>query len=168
MRNSKRPSTTSNKTEKVVHAVKRQIRPPHVAYAVLGLTFVAHIFFPIRSIIGFPYTLWGIPLVILGLAINGWASALLHRTGTTLLPYENPSTLVVDGPYGFSRNPIYLSAFVLTSGIVVLLGSLTVLPAPIVLLIALDVMFIRQEERNLEAAFGVDYLEYKERVRRWL
>ncbi|HKZ86969.1 MAG TPA: isoprenylcysteine carboxylmethyltransferase family protein [Anaerolineae bacterium] len=148
--------------------MKKRIRPPHVAYAVLGLTFVAHILFPIRRIIDFPHTLWGIPLAILGLVINGWASALLYHRKTTLMPFEKPSALVVDGPYGFSRNPIYLSAVVLTSGIVVLLGSLTVLPAPIVLLLVLDVMFVRHEERNLEATFGVDYLEYKKRVRRWL
>jgi len=29
----------------------------------------------------------------------------------------------------------------------------------------LDVMFIRHEERNLEATLGVKYLEYKKRVR---
>ena len=35
-------------------------------------------------------------------------------------------------------------------------------------LLALDAMFIRREERNLEATFGVKYLEYKKQVRRWL
>ena len=64
--------------------------------------------------------------------------------------------------------PPHVAYVVITSGIVVLLGSLAVLPAPIVMLLALDVLFTRHEERNLEAIFGVDYLEYKKQVRRWM
>jgi len=48
------------------------------------------------------------------------------------------------------------------------LGSLITFLFPIFFLLIMDWYFVPVEEKNLEKIFGRKYLEYKERVRRWL
>jgi protein-S-isoprenylcysteine O-methyltransferase Ste14 len=61
-----------------------------------------------------------------------------------------------------------LGGVILSLGIAVLLGSLITFVFPIVLLLILDQLYIPVEERKLEETFGKEYLEYKQRVRRWI
>jgi protein-S-isoprenylcysteine O-methyltransferase Ste14 len=72
------------------------------------------------------------------------------------------------GPYGYSRNPIYLGDTLLLLGLG-LAGSWPslLLGAPIFAL-AVDRYAIRPEESHLAARFPQDFAAYKKRVRRWL
>jgi protein-S-isoprenylcysteine O-methyltransferase Ste14 len=83
-------------------------------------------------------------------------------------PYKPTSALVVDGPYRYSRNPIYLADALIYIGISVVIDTLW----PILLLpIALAVLqqgVIAREERYLERKFGDQYRQYQASVRRWL
>ena len=75
---------------------------------------------------------------------------------------------MVDGPFRFSRNPLYLSLTGLYLGLAMLINTAwppLLLP---VLLAFLHWGVIRREERYLEVKFGSTYLNYKARVRRWL
>ncbi len=79
-----------------------------------------------------------------------------------------PSSLVVDGPFKYSRNPMYLGMVLALTGLALLLGTVTpwlVIP-PFVWL--MTVLFVRQEEQTMEKQFGSDYLAYKKKVRRWV
>jgi protein-S-isoprenylcysteine O-methyltransferase Ste14 len=78
------------------------------------------------------------------------------------------SALVVDGPFRFTRNPVYLGMVLFLFGVGVLLGSLT--PFLVIPLFALviDRRFVRVEEAMLTKAFGPSYSAYQSRVRRWL
>jgi protein-S-isoprenylcysteine O-methyltransferase Ste14 len=77
-------------------------------------------------------------------------------------------TLITSGPYGFSRNPLYLGGNVfIFFGAALLLGSPTALVITAVHLPLLD-LFIRREERQLEKDFGEEWLRYKQHVRRWI
>lgn len=99
----------------------------------------------------------------------GLASVLNFRNaGTTILPAGRPTTAVVDnGPYRFTRNPMYLAMVLAYLGIALLLNSMwALLLLPIVLLIV-DRFVIRREERYLAAKFGDSYRQYCSRVRRW-
>lgn len=80
---------------------------------------------------------------------------------------ERTTTIVRTGPYGFSRNPIYLSFIVLVLGLSVWLNDLWLLVTlvPAVGFIALVV--IPREERFLDRNFGGQYSNYKAAVRRW-
>lgn len=87
---------------------------------------------------------------------------------TTPIPYRRPATLVMWGPYRFSRNPMYLAGTLIYLGVAGLRGVFwAVLLLPIVLIV-LDRFVIPQEESILRAAFGVAYERYCARVRRWL
>ena len=88
--------------------------------------------------------------------------------GTTIDFYEAPNRLVTDGPFHISRNPIYLSGVILSLGVAILLGSLITFVFPIALLVILDRYYVPFEEKRLEETFGTQYLEYKQRVRRWI
>ncbi len=78
-----------------------------------------------------------------------------------------PDALVTTGPYAVSRNPMYLGHLIFLAGLVALTRS------PV----ALAGLFIQRQrfservaldERRLADRFGHDYVEYVERVPRWL
>ena len=110
----------------------------------------------------------GVVGVLAWLALDGLASLRFVRAGTPVIPFKPTTALVVDGPYRLSRNPIYLGMAALYIGLAFLLGILwSLLFLPFVL-IAVDRLIIAREEPYLERKFGQDYVEYKERVRRWI
>ena len=91
------------------------------------------------------------------------------RRARTPLDVRKPATaLITQGPYRFSRNPIYVSMTLLYAGLAFLLGNGWVLALAAPVLLVMDFWVVRREERHLEAKFGEDYLRYKAAVRRWL
>jgi protein-S-isoprenylcysteine O-methyltransferase Ste14 len=80
---------------------------------------------------------------------------------------QQPDTLVIGGPFRWSRHPMYV-AWTLA-----FLGSAPLLETrwPLVLSPLLGWWIrreVRREERDLIARFGNDYLRYMERVRRYI
>ena len=109
----------------------------------------------------------GIALVVLGAAIWAWAFTQMFRARTNISPYKPSTAFVTGGPYGFSRNPIYVAMTLLYAGAAL---SFRIIPALLLLPMALLLVHfgvIRREERYLEAKFGDRYREYRSRVRRW-
>jgi protein-S-isoprenylcysteine O-methyltransferase Ste14 len=95
------------------------------------------------------------------------ASALkMHSKRTPVTFIKATTTIISDGPYGYSRNPLYLSLLLLMLGLSILLNWLWLHLSVIPLFIILDVNVIRREERYLENEFGDSYREYKGRVRK--
>lgn len=91
----------------------------------------------------------------------------MRQAGTDVRPDKPTSSLIVEGPYRFSRNPIYLGFTLFYSGITALANSL---PSDLLLPFVLVVMrrgVIEREEHYLERIFGEEYLRYKASVRRW-
>lgn len=92
----------------------------------------------------------------------------LKRAGTPVNPFKSTTSLVVEGPYRLSRNPMYLSLTLLYAGAGVLLNlmwTFVLLPG------ALAIMHygvILREERYLEEKFGQAYQRYRAKVRRWI
>ena len=125
--------------------------------------------------------LWPMPLLpgglrfIAGLAVILMGGLMMpiviwrfHRARTTLEVWKPASALITEGPYRYSRNPIYIALTLLYLGIGILIdmGWVLILAAPVLLVINLWV--VRGEERHLEARFGEEYLNYKATVRRWI
>lgn len=105
---------------------------------------------------------------VAGFGIMTWAWALFRRRRTPLRPTETPTAMVFDGPYRFTRNPMYLGIVLMLLGVAVGLGTIVAFLAPLVFLVVMDHVFIPYEEQMLQNAFGQDYLNYMRRVRRWL
>ena len=133
------------------------------------LLFLYDIFYPVGFTIPFPFNLFGLFLVIPGFILIAWANYTLTRkiSWTEREPFHTPSALVVEGPYKYSRNPVYLAVITLFTGIGMILGSWTFIMANAAVFIVFR-FFIRWEEKKLEETFGEEYLEFKKRVRRWL
>ena len=90
------------------------------------------------------------------------------RAGTELPPFRPTTAIVTDGPFRFTRNPMYIGMTLLYVGLAVgfdLIWALILLPA---VLLVIRFYAIAREERYLEAKFGEEYLSYKRRVRRWV
>ncbi len=103
-----------------------------------------------------------------GLALFVWTLWTFARHRTTVNPYKAASSLCTDGPFRFSRNPIYVGDWFILAGASLLLKTVwPLLFAPLIWAL-LRYGVIRHEEAHLEAKFGDDYVDYKSRVRRWL
>jgi protein-S-isoprenylcysteine O-methyltransferase Ste14 len=99
---------------------------------------------------------------------NGWSLRLFGRHGTGLLPGQATHAMIEEGPYRFSRNPLYVGMLVLYLALALLAPTfwgLVVFPLA-VLLVRWGA--ILPEERFLRERFGAPYDDYTRRVRRWL
>jgi len=148
--------------------MKKRIMPPMFFYIGILLIILLHFIFPVLQIIYYPYTLLGILLIIFGIISNIWAWLLFNKNKTTQNPFKNPDKFVTKGIYRISRNPMYLGMLLILMGISVLLGSLITFIFPIGFFIIIRNLFIPLEEKNLKNKFGKKYLEYKNKVRRWI
>jgi protein-S-isoprenylcysteine O-methyltransferase Ste14 len=83
------------------------------------------------------------------------------------MPHKAADKLVTDGPFRIRRNPIYMGEVLIFLGLAqATLNIWLAIMAPI-FAIAILRLAILPEERHLEARFGQEYLDYKERTRRW-
>jgi protein-S-isoprenylcysteine O-methyltransferase Ste14 len=109
---------------------------------------------------------WG--LIAAGLLGFVWALAALWTHRTTVNPYKAADCLVCNGPFAWSRNPIYLCDWLVYAGVTLLLHSVwPLLLAPLVWVVMRHAV-IAHEEAHLAARFGAQYTAYCQRVRRWL
>jgi protein-S-isoprenylcysteine O-methyltransferase Ste14 len=110
----------------------------------------------------------GWPLVAVAVVLTGTAIGLFRAMGNTPNPFKPVVVLAVEGPYRWTRNPMYLGLAALYVGLAALFNTvwpLVVLPFVILLI---QRLVIAKEERYLEAKFGQAYRDYKARVRRWI
>jgi protein-S-isoprenylcysteine O-methyltransferase Ste14 len=123
------------------------------------------------DVIPYPYNFVGIPLILVGMLLIIWANYALLWIGRIGFkdrePMQRPSSLVLDGPYRFTRNPIYLGCLLIMFGLVIIWSSIVTALLFIVVYVIFRFVFIRREEIILEEEFGEEYREFKKRVRRW-
>jgi len=144
--------------------------PPLVFFAFLGAGFLFDYLIPCR-LFRLPQEVRLISSAVLA-AISfyfalGSIIALL-RNKTPFDPSKPTVTIVCQGPFQLSRNPMYLSLLLLLAGVALFTSSLWLCLAVPALWIVLDKSAVRPEEEYLERNFGGRYLEYKAKVRRWL
>lgn len=127
-----------------------------------------HLFLPVHQLFFSPITYLGILASIIGIGIILFCAYIFHQKNTTIKPFQESSYLVRDSIFHYSRNPIYLGMIITLIGVWIILGSLT--PVFIIPLFTwlIQELFIKEEERMLEAKFGDSYQEYKATVRRWI
>jgi protein-S-isoprenylcysteine O-methyltransferase Ste14 len=97
-----------------------------------------------------------------------WGIRTLYAARTAIRPDKPATVLVTDGPYRFSRNPLYLSLTLMHAGIALIANSLWALLFLVPVTFAMSRFVIRPEERYLERRFGAAYERYRTSVRRWI
>lgn len=110
----------------------------------------------------------GIALILAGVWLNIRGSGQFERAGTPIRPGSRGGSLVTDGVFRFSRNPMYLGLAAGLVGAALGLGSVLALAVPAVFVWILDRRFIAKEEQLLDVEFGEAYREYQRCVRRWI
>ncbi len=104
-----------------------------------------------------------------GALVAGAGVGQFRRAATSLSPFAGTGvrTLVVNGVYAWTRNPMYLGLALALAGVVVWRGSwAAVVPGPL-FCAYLQRFQIGPEERDLAAAFGPEFTAYQARVGRW-
>lgn len=141
--------------------------PPNYFYLCLILCIVLRFVFPEFKIMPSPYDMTGLVLIALGiyLVIDPWYLFKKHNTPES---FEPTTTLVKDGIYKYSRNPMYLGGILFLTGLSVTMNNLVSLISPFIFFLFMNFMFIPYEEDELTKAFGDKYVEYKKKVRRWI
>jgi protein-S-isoprenylcysteine O-methyltransferase Ste14 len=114
-------------------------------------------------------TLGGSLMIAAGIAIGIGSVYSFRNASTTILPAGRPTTAIVEsGPYRFTRNPMYVAMSCAYIGLSLLLNTAWALLLLPLVVIVVDLLVIRREERYLAGKFGEPYRAYCARVRRWL
>ena len=148
--------------------MKFKIMPPAYLFIFLLLSIVLHFIFPIKRIVPPPYTYFGVLVIGVGVMLNIWSDSLFKKKNIPIKPQDNPTQLETSGLFRISRHPMYLGMVMVLLGVFIVLGSLITFIFPVGFLIVMNRVFIPFEENNLERIFGKEYLNYKQKVRRWL
>lgn len=113
-------------------------------------------------------TPWGAPLLVWGyLQYLFVGHYRLPRAGGTAGMDAMPERILAEGPYRYTRNPMYLGHLIFMLGVVLTFWSRSAL----ILLAARAIWFqqrVLQDETRLEQAFGTEYSAYRTRVKRWI
>lgn len=149
---------------------KIKIPPPLYGVAAAGLIVALYFWLPLY-VVKFPgQNGLAISAIALGILIELTALNQFrkHRTTPNPLAPERTSTLVTNGIYRFSRNPMYVGLALILTGICLRLGHISGWVIIPVFIATINQMQIKPEERALQVNFGADFENYKSRVRRWL
>ena len=134
--------------------------------AVLDRVYPARIFGPGAGDVS-RYVAAGV-LIAAGLALMATFLSAFRQHGTNVPTYKPATALVTDGPYRFTRNPGYVSMFLVFAGIVLAADSVWLAILLVAFAIVIHFGVVAREERYLEGKFGEDYRRYKQKVRRWV
>lgn len=147
-----------------------------VTYATLFVSLVL-VFLPARVLSSAGVTLpaaigtWQVAGVFVGaigaaLALSCILTFALVGRGTPA-PFDPPRRLVIQGPYRFVRNPMYLGAGLALAGAALFYQSFALLGYLAVFLLATHVFVVAYEEPALRRTFPRDYEAYCAKTRRW-
>jgi|TARA_B110000914_G_C15318722_1_gene379166 protein-S-isoprenylcysteine O-methyltransferase Ste14 len=141
--------------------------PPFLTLLGLILQGFLNSFLPFYSFNYFP-TILSIALVLIGVGSIVYLLGLFKKKETAILPDGDPEVLLTDGPYRYSRNPIYISMTIILIGSAMLYNCLSAFIIPILFMILVKNIWIDYEEAKLKKIFGQEYLNYQKKVRRWI
>ena len=150
-------------------AAKVWVLPPALYLTALVVGVVLHWLVPLGFAEGSTARLGlGVAAIAAGLAIIRAAFSVFKRIGQDPNPRTSTPVITRDGPYRFTRNPMYLglSLILLGLGVALANGWIVVMLVPTLAIMHYGV--ILPEERYLERKFGEEYARFRASVRRWI
>lgn len=108
----------------------------------------------------------GIIFVVLGELGRIWCVS--YAGGITRTRTGDLNQLITSGPFSFVRNPIYISNIIMYSASAFLLGVPALVPWAIIYFVLEYTFIIAYEEALLIKVFGDEYIQYTDKVNRWL
>jgi protein-S-isoprenylcysteine O-methyltransferase Ste14 len=153
-----------------MNTLELRIPPPVVAMGFALLMWLTSLLFEPWSV-SFRFRLGAaLVFVVIGQSISISGILLFRGAGTTVNPFKPGATssLVTNGVYRLTRNPMYIGLLLTLSGWAAFLSSPPALFYLAVFVLYMNRFQIEPEERVLSSLFGADYAVYRARVRRWL
>ena len=144
------------------------LRPPLIYLGSIAFGLLLHRAFPVGLAPPSLGRFLGGAVILAAVALFV-VSVRTFRAAGTPVPGNRPTTAVVSGgPYGFSRNPIYVAFSLLQGGIALWVNSFWVATTLAGGFALMSVVVIPREEHYLEARFPSEYSSYRASVRRWI
>lgn len=148
------------------------VRPPLLFAGSAIAGWILDRVLPLNFLQTFGVTGWqfwlGLVILVFGLVL-GLAAIMAFRLGRTNIHPHLPSlNVITDGPYKFTRNPMYVGALLGLLGLCMAASMewlLVLLPAIAALL---HFGVVLREELYLTAKFGALYTDYLARTKRWI
>jgi protein-S-isoprenylcysteine O-methyltransferase Ste14 len=146
------------------------VPPALLFFGCLGVAYALHWLMPWQAVPSFGFGRVVVVVVVsaISFVFAAWGIWILKASGTTIEPGEPTSCIVETGPYRVSRNPLYVALVLLFFSFAVLVNSIWLFAFTLVLFSLLHFGVVLPEERYLKRQFGQSYLDYCQRVRRWL
>ncbi len=150
--------------------MKTKIPPPIIMASCMAVALALSLCFPSPAML-IPFRLLlALVLALLGSIFACHSVFRFWQQQTTISPLspQETKTLVTDGFYRITRNPMYVGMALGLMAVVIYLATWAALLALPLFVVALNILQIIPEEDMLTRKFGPEYLAYKARVRRWL
>ena len=143
--------------------------PPPIVTLFFGLCiYLSRPYFPEFnvSILGYLSTF----SFLVGIIVFATAVSSFKKQKTTVNPIsiEKASSLVVNGVFKYSRNPMYLGMLFILLGLTFKFNLIGGLLFTSIFMIFISIFQIKPEEAAMEKLFDQEWKDYIKNVRRWL
>jgi len=109
----------------------------------------------------------GVLVLACGVSLVLSARIWFTRTGQSPIPWKPTPELILQGPYRFTRNPMYVGVTLFVIGLGLTLNNLWISLFAAPALLAVHFIAVLPEERYLAEKFGESYRSFLGRVRRY-
>ena len=110
----------------------------------------------------------GVLILACGVSLVVSARILFKRTGQSPIPWKPTPELILQGPYRFTRNPMYLGVTLFVIGLGLALNNLWISLFAGLALFVVHFIAVLPEERYLAEKFGESYRSFLAQVRRYV
>ncbi|MEO8242955.1 MAG: isoprenylcysteine carboxylmethyltransferase family protein, partial [bacterium] len=137
----------------------------------IGLSVVLEFVLPLHLLptaFGLWLTLAGALLFAVALALTLGGARTFSSAGTNVDPRKPALIIVRNGPYRFTRNPMYLGMVGMTFAVALIFSLDWALIGGVALWAILHFGVVLREESYLTGKFGAPYTDFTAATRRWL
>lgn len=126
-------------------------------FSFLNIDFMFQIFLSVETAVS------GFVLIVAG-------SYVFNEKKTSINPLkpQSATSLVTNGVYKFTRNPMYLGIVIILFAWLLFLGNILNIVNIVLFVLYMNKYQIIPEEKALEKLFNEEYLSYKAKVKRWI
>ena len=107
-------------------------------------------------------------MIVGGILVLICVTIFIFRGRGTPAIFDPPTEFVATGPYSYVRNPMYIGGFILLFGFGLYHRSISILILSVILIGFFHLFVVFVEEPRLDRLFGKTYIEYKNRINRWI
>lgn len=148
------------------------ILPPHYwVGSILGM-LGARFLIPLSPVLAPDQMNYGFALGLAALTTGIWfaykGSRQFTEVGTNIVPFTPASSLVTNGVFRISRNPMYTGMVLGLFGAALMTNQLWSWLFVVAFTLIIRYRFIAREENQMYATFGDEFTHYQKKIRRWL